>query len=337
MSMIKKSNQIRLTTVSNSSECFDLICYYQDCQTIDNLFNEFQDVYEKLQAFQVVNSHRCASYLSTLLAGCNISEEALMGTSTAVNKENSGGSILKSIWVRIKNIFISLYTAIKTFFRRLFDKNVRYRKSIIQLMNDFNIHATAQCKTNLNGLQLTLVPKVEFQEIIDHLGSLYSKIHRSGISGDPSDLTPFIQASFKYFRINVQDGVVLSSISDLKPITLKTARLDDPSWGWGDGNILEGLNIGTKMLVEVLTQAEALNIQSTGLENECNAALRKIEQYSASGKVDDAIKTQDELYATQKRANFVISINKVYQAYVSQLAEIFRAAWTNLNNFNKTK
>ena len=328
-----------LADASDSAESFNLIGYYQTCLDLDSLFKDYSKIYEKLNALMTANQYRCESYISTLLSSCGISEEALFGVNQNSAQSNaSGGSFLKSLWVRIKNIFLAMYQAIKTFFKRLFDVNVRHKKKISALQNDFILNASAACKSSLNQVQVILVPKAEFNAIIDNLDSLYSKIHRSGISGDPAYISPYIQNALNYFRIDVRDGIVYTKITDLKPITVETQRLDDPNFGWGNGNIFENLNVGTNMLLEILTKAEALNIQSTGLENECAAALRKIDQYSASGNVADAIKTQDELYAIQKRANFVISINKIYQAYVSQLAEIFRNLWTNLNNYSfKTK
>ena len=318
-----------LAQQSDSAERLNLIAYFEDCEKLVDLFRELQQECENFMTMINLNDHACKSYINTLLAGSCVSEEAFGDAQKEIT--TTSGSFLKSLWVRIKNIFLAVYQTIKTFFRRLFDVNIRNRKKLIALMNDFAIKSSPAIKERVENLTLTLVPYRYYTEMLDNLGTIYAKLTRIGMSGNVADVSEFNKQGFDFFGIVVKNGEVFTNTSTMKPVPVMTNRLNytGSDWGWGVDPI-EKLMVGTKALVEVLVEAEKLNINSTGLENECNAALRKIDQYSASGRVEDAIRTQDELYSLQRRANYVVSINKLYQAYVSQLCSIMFAAWTNV-------
>lgn len=327
------SANLILAQSSDSAERFNLIAYYETCEQITSLFDELRQECEKFAALVNLNEHACKSYINTLLAGCAISEESFGDAQKDIR--STSGSFLKSLWVRIKNIFLAVYQTIKTFFRRLFDVNIRSRKKLTSLMNDFAIKSTPAIKERVNNLTVTLVPYNKYVEIIDNLNTVYSKISRVGLSGNVADVSDYNRQGLDFFGIVVKNGEVYTTADSMKPIPVMTNRLnyEGSDWGWNKtGDPINSLMVGTKMLIEVLVAAEKLNITSTGLENECAAALRKIDQFSASGKVEDAIKTQDELYGLQRRANYVVSINKLYQAYVAQLCSIMSAAWINVCN-----
>lgn len=320
-----------LASPSEAAERFNLISYFEDCERLTSLFNELQQECERFMLLVNLNGHACESYIHTLLAGSCVSEESFGEAQQDLRSQS--GSFLKSLWVRIKNIFLAVYQTIKTFFKRLFDVNIRNRKKLLSLMNDFSTKASPAVKNKVVTMTLTLVPYRQYVEIIDNLNTVYSKISRVGMSGNVADVSEFNRQGLDFFNIVVKNGEVYTTVDQLKPVPVATNRLDytGADWGWSsNGDPLATLQNGTRALVEVLINAEKLNINSTGLENECAAALRKIDQLSASGRVEDAIRTQDELYGLQRRANYVVSINKLYQAYVSQLCAIMTAAWVNV-------
>lgn len=322
-----------LISPSNSIDRFNYITYVESCEKLTALFYELSQECKRFTTLMNLNEYACKSYINTLLASCDVSEESFGDAQKDL--KSASGSFLKSIWVRIKNIFLAIYQTIKTFFRRLFDKNIRSRKNLNSLMNDFTVKSSPSVKERVNGLTVTLVPYRKYTEIIDNLGTIYAKISRVCVSGNVQEVTEFNQQGLDFFGIVVNNGEVQTTIDGLKPIPIATNRLDytGSDWGWNsDGDPIHKLALGTRALIEILIEAEKLNISSTGLENECNSAIRKIEQHSASGRVEDAIKLQDELYGLQRRANYVISINKLYQAYVSQLCVIMQTAWVNISN-----
>lgn len=327
------SANLTLALHSDSAERFNLIAYFEDCEKLTSLLHQLQQECDNLTTMINLNEHACKSYINTLLAGSCVSEESFGEAQKDVR--SASGSFLKSLWVRIKNIFLAVYQTIKTFFRRLFDVNIRNRKKLMSLMNDFALGSSPARKEKVEHLTLTLVPYKYFMRMIDNLNTVYSKIARVGLSGNVTEVSEYNQQGLDFFGIVVKNGEVYTTVDNMKPIPVMTASLNytGSDWGWAtSGDPINTLMIGTKALSEVLVGAEKLNISSTGLENECSAALRKIDQFSASGRIEDAIRTQDELYVLQRRANYVVSINKLYQAYVSQLCTIMCAAWTNVCN-----
>lgn len=239
---------------------------------------------------------------------------------------NKLADAIKNGFMMLRNFFLKLKNAVISFFKYLFDSNVKTRKTLSKLMIDYN-KTSGKHQTSVSAV-LEIIPYNSFMITVDLLNKLYGEI-KTVAKSKTKESIPNNAVVLSAFGYQIEEYRIVNTDNKIE-IPRVTKALGDTSsnWGW---NITTLTDATTKVLA-LCTSAEHLNYVKDRLDNNYKSATYTIDRLNSIGKTDAAIKLHEELSELALLSGYMFNCCAVFQQKVDYLASQLIESWFTLNS-----
>lgn len=287
------------------------------CELIQLLFNlEQQDVaITNLASIEMaLPTVACADICSlTGLAEIQLSQEGL-------------GTMLKEALVKFKNFLIKLKDMVIAFFKRMFDTNIRVRKTLNGSISDFYQKQPSITEARLAQLRIYLPSREDVEIILPLLEDLANQTIEASKELTTEATLAAPHTALDVLGYNVTEEALIFETTSIKKINAKSKRLEE--LGWNIKTLIEKTN----SLVTLCRLTEKANIIKNKLQLQLSAGEREVDRLCALADSSIVLKAQADLNDLSKRSGYIFKSTVILQSYVTGLSVLFQDTWQNINN-----